>query len=147
MRDHRGFTLIELVVTLAILAILVALSVPYYNTQLAKNNAYRSQAAGLAQAVSSFYAVTGCYPSSVALDKMPTGMAPYVGGVWPAGYHYLSLDQSLNATASQSSAYYIGVAVDMVGARSELQEVLWVVPGGAAWGTSPPVNTTPYPTC
>ena len=67
-RVARGFTLVELMVTVAIMAILVSVGYPLYNAQLEKARRVdaRGGLAKLAMAQERHYAMFGSYATSVA---------------------------------------------------------------------------------
>lgn len=66
-RPHRGFTLIELIVVMAIVALLTSIVAPRYfaSLQRAKETALRSSLATLRDAIDQFAADKGRYPDSL----------------------------------------------------------------------------------
>ncbi|AEF17191.1 hypothetical protein Thexy_1158 [Thermoanaerobacterium xylanolyticum LX-11] len=69
-KDEKGFTLIELIVVIAILGILAAIAVPRVTTSLnnAKNNADQSNLKIVQSAVDRYWADNNAYPSNSDLD-------------------------------------------------------------------------------
>jgi len=103
MRQERGFTLLELLVVVAIIGLLVAYVGPRYVSQIGKSEtaAARAQIEALAKALDTFRLDTGHYPSSAqglaALRERPAGEArwngPYLqkdvpGDPWGKPYVY-----------------------------------------------------------
>ena len=68
IRRRRGFTLIELVVVIAIVALLVSIAAPRYFTSVerARENALRSSLAVMRNAIDQFATDRGRYPESLA---------------------------------------------------------------------------------
>jgi len=83
-RKERGFTLIELVVVLAILGILIALAVPRYLT--ARKKAYKAEADNLLQEAKSLE--WSYYQQYNSFDTSATGAN--IGIVEPTGMHWYS---------------------------------------------------------
>jgi prepilin-type N-terminal cleavage/methylation domain-containing protein len=81
-RREPGFTLIELVVVLAILGILIALAVPRYLT--ARKKAYKAEADNILQEVKTLE--WGYYQQYNNFDTTPTGAS--LGFVMPSGSHW-----------------------------------------------------------
>jgi len=111
-----GVTLIELLITLSIVAVIAMLALQQLTApqKQAQVKADLAQANALAQAVSAFYAVNGCYPdptssSSSSTGSMPANLGPYVGGPWPINQLYGAFDQSWNSVGAGATAYYVGV--------------------------------------
>ena len=114
MYRRRAFTLIELIVALAIVALLAALAIPVYSTVQTQANqkAASAQANTLAQAVGAFYAVNGCYPDSTSTSpSIPTGLSAYVGSSsWPSNQYYAANNQTGSQVPGPGgTAYYISV--------------------------------------
>jgi|DewCreStandDraft_5_1066085.scaffolds.fasta_scaffold00619_44 prepilin-type N-terminal cleavage/methylation domain-containing protein len=87
---QRGFSVVELLVAMAVVAILAAFIIPRYaaSRNTAQQDAARATASSLLMAVTSYYTASGCYPRDVGVGTMPAGLAPYVGGQWPADFDY-----------------------------------------------------------
>ena len=85
MRKSRGFTLLELLVVVAIIGLLVAYVGPRYVAQIGKSEvaAARAQIEALARALDAFRLDTGHYPSAAqglsALRERPAGEARWNG--------------------------------------------------------------------
>jgi general secretion pathway protein G len=85
MSKQRGFTLLELLVVVAIIGLLVAYVGPRYVSQIGKSEtaAARAQIDALAKALDSFRLDTGHYPSATqglaALRERPSGEAKWNG--------------------------------------------------------------------
>jgi general secretion pathway protein G len=85
MKNARGFTLLELLVVVAIIGLLVAYVGPRYVSQIGKSEtaAARAQIEALAKALDTFRLDTGHYPSAAqgltALRDRPTGMMKWNG--------------------------------------------------------------------
>jgi len=71
-KKHRGFTLIELIVVMAIVALLASIAAPrYFNSlQKSKETALRSSLATMRDAIDQFSADKGRYPDS--LEELTT---------------------------------------------------------------------------
>lgn len=68
MKRHRGFTLVELLVVMAILATLLSIAAPRYfgAVERARENALRQSLVVLRDTIDKFYADTGRYPDDLA---------------------------------------------------------------------------------
>lgn len=117
----RGFTLVELLVVLSILALLLSLAVPRYfsGVQRAKEQALKQQLTTTRKALDEYYADQGQYPETLQelvdkhyLDKLPWDPIaerndgwviippelPLVGGVY-------TLHSNAEGQATDGSAY------------------------------------------
>jgi len=97
---QRGFTLLELMVVLAIVAILVGIAVPSYSVYVRKAERKAAMAAlqGLAQAMERFYAQSNSYKDAADENGVPRhfpATSPLDG---PAKYN-------LRITAADDSSY------------------------------------------
>lgn len=69
MRRHAGFTLVELLIVMAIIATLLTIAVPRYFTSLenSKETALRQSLAVMREALDHHYGDTGRYPDSLQM--------------------------------------------------------------------------------
>jgi len=104
---QRGVTLVELLVVVAVIAILAAFFAVRMSAARAgaEEDAARATAASLATSVSSFYLANGCYPQDAGPETIPSGMAPYVGGQWPAGFDYEQWGNDIGVSWRPSGSY------------------------------------------
>jgi type IV pilus assembly protein PilE len=111
-RNAKGFTLIELMITLAILAILVTIGYPLYNVQLEK--ARRVDARGalgkLAMAQERHYAMFGSYATSVGqLNFGPDGLEDGTNDTYAYNKAIQAIDYDGNGAPDN---YSIGLSTD-----------------------------------
>ncbi|MBN2852261.1 MAG: prepilin-type N-terminal cleavage/methylation domain-containing protein [Clostridia bacterium] len=73
MKNQKGFTLVELMVVVAILGVLVAIAIPVYNnvTNNAKIAACKASVRTINGAIEVYHAATGSYPTDIATDLVP----------------------------------------------------------------------------
>ncbi|HLJ58886.1 MAG TPA: type II secretion system protein [bacterium] len=117
MRRRQAFTLVELIVTLAIVVILAAIAIPVYNTVQAQAQikADIAEQNVLVQALSSYYAVNGCYPNGPrGTGNMPTNLGPYVGNTWPGNMTYVTFMNGGWVNSSSGAVNYVGVLANSV---------------------------------
>ena len=74
MRKQTGFTLVEIIVVVAIVGILAAVAIPSYQNSVTKGRRVDAMSAlqGLAQAMERHYMTTGAYTGAADADDAPT---------------------------------------------------------------------------
>jgi len=100
-RDREGFTLVELMIVIIILAILTGIAVPSYMVlrNRARNAAAQSELRNIATAIEMYFADKESYPATTfvamaaALEAGDDGGNPYMNNVpsndpWGVGYVY-----------------------------------------------------------
>ena len=108
---NRGFTLIELMIAVAIIAILVAIGIPQYQNYVARAQATEgiNLASGIKTALAEFYNINGTFPAGTAdanvelgVESASTIVGKYIDGV------VVSNDGLGMITASFGSGTHIG---------------------------------------
>ena len=77
MKEQKGFTLVELMIVVAIIGILAAVAVPYYQRYVAKARLTSMVIPGvhaIQTSVSTFYSVRQTFPEAVNTDELPATM-------------------------------------------------------------------------
>lgn len=89
-RGCGGFSVVELLVVLAVIAVIASIVTPRMaaSRATAEEDTARATASSLLAAVSAYHMANECYPRDVGTGTMPAGLAPYVGGQWPADFDY-----------------------------------------------------------
>ena len=116
-KNNKGFTLAELLIVVAIIAVLVAIAIPVFTSQLEKSR----EATDIANVRSAYatvvasYLVDGTTPTPISVDAKQTvtgwqtdggGQIEYMNGETSATYSY---------DAKTSGSYSVGIAVDANG--------------------------------
>ncbi len=73
MRESKGFTLVELMIVVAIIGILAAVAVPYYQRYVAKSRLTSLVMPGLHSIetnISTYYAVRSAWPTVAGTDSI-----------------------------------------------------------------------------
>ena len=109
MKAHAGFTLIELMVTVVIGAILISIAVPTYQSQIRKSRRTEAKTAILdfAAREERLYATQNAYSA----DPVALGYTP-AGGAWPVStgnYYQIQTPTITAATATTPGTFSVTV--------------------------------------
>ena len=133
MRRARGFTLVELMVTLGIVAVLSAIAVPKY--QQLKVRAQSTQLIGdfdvVRQAAMNFFVDSGHFPGDVGAGVIPQGLERYLPNNFTFEKTAWTLDyENMGLQAGRTSIEIIGVAAKTADPR--LSEITMQIFGPGA---------------
>lgn len=129
MRQARGFTLIELMITVAIIAVLASIAVPSYRDYITRSKIHEATTALLAQKVKmeQYYQDLRTYAGSCAANTV----APL-----PTGLKYFTIDCPTR-TATQFVVRATGSDPSMAGWSFSIDETntrrTVAVPAGSGW--------------
>ena len=102
----RGFTMVELVVTMVVVAILAAIAIPGYTSYMRKARRTDAKAAllGLAALEERYYSTSNAYTA------LPTDLG-FTGTTWPqtvgSGYYTVTVSPPTAATTTAVATYLI----------------------------------------
>ena len=113
----RGFTMVELVVTMIVVAILAAIAIPGYTSYMRKARRTDAKAAllGLAALEERYYSTSNTYTA------LPTDLG-FTGTTWPqpvgGGYFTVTVSGVLAATPTAVATYTITANATTLGSQS-----------------------------
>lgn len=97
---HRGFTIVELLIVVVIIAILAAITIVAYNgIQVRANNSAAQQTLNtLAKKIHTYYTLKGNYPVATTKANLATELNAYTESALPAGGLNIAVPSSTTGT-------------------------------------------------
>jgi type IV pilus assembly protein PilE len=140
-RRRQGFTLIELMITVGIVATLAAIAVPAYQSQIRKSRRTEARTAllDLAGRAERLYSITNIYWGSTVPNQLVPADVGYTGTAWPItlsdGYYSIGLSNNNTGAAFKFTATASGaqatdtqcatLSVDNTGNQSASDPACW----------------------
>jgi type IV pilus assembly protein PilE len=139
-RGRKGFTLIELMITIGIAATLTAIAVPAFNNQIRKSRRTEARTAllDLAGRAERLYSTTNSYVGATTANKLlPVDVGYAVTDTWPltSTTGYYTIDSTATATTFTFTARAAGAqvkdtlcatfSVDNTGKQSATDPTCW----------------------
>ncbi|MBF0179882.1 MAG: pilin [Magnetococcales bacterium] len=115
MQKQAGFTLIELMIVIAIIGVLAAVAIPAYQDYIARAQASEgvSLLAGLKTSVSEYYQDKGSMPALASLSGVQTS-GKYVGAITFSGSSGATLGMVATYTLSGVNSSIAGEAIQLL---------------------------------